>query len=398
MLSLDRLKCRPDRTKSLSRFSKGPSFRKSKGTPANSNPALLMKRGQPGPITEPTPEERRSWPRIPQLSPSGSAALDQLQDLIGKAKRAGAEAADAVLIDATALSVAWRDGKVAVAGAGGIGYFGLRVLIGQAGKLLLDDGSRRRVRASGTRGTRRSDGPRRARRIRGLAAPEDIAQNIPSLIMADAYEVSAERLIDRAREAEAAAMNVKGVAQCESADASASRSTIALAAADNGFAGHYSRTGYGVSASAIAAKPPAWKRITTMPARSFNHYLPDAAAIGRSAGERAAKALNARKMPTCQVPVVFDPRESGGPAGQPRGRDFRHERGELRHQLSERQAGPANFPRRHHGHRRPVSAARPALQGVRWRGPAAAAPRHYRQGGADDLVPSTCAQRRGNWG
>ena len=43
---------------------------------------------------------------------SGSAALDQLQDLIGKAKRAGAEAADALLVDATALSVAWRDGKL----------------------------------------------------------------------------------------------------------------------------------------------------------------------------------------------------------------------------------------------------------------------------------------------
>lgn len=250
----------------------------------------------------------------PQLSPSGSAALDQLQDLIGKAKRAGAEAADAVLIDATALSVAWRDGKLESLEQAESGDLGLRVLIGK----------RQAVASTTDRGAaalrelvERAVAMARAApedQFCGLAAPEDIAQNIPALVMADAYDVSAEQLIARAREAEAAALNVKGVAQCESADASASRSTIALAAS-NGFAGSYSRTGYGVSASAIAGEATGMETDYDYASAVFQTDLPDAAAIGRSAGERAAKALNARKMPTCQVPVVFDPREAAGLLG-----------------------------------------------------------------------------------
>ena len=245
---------------------------------------------------------------------SGSAALDQLQDLIGKAKRAGAEAADALLVDATALSVAWRDGKLESLEQAESGDLGLRVLIGK----------RQAVVSTTDRGAsalkelvERAVAMARAApedQFCGLAAPKDIAQEIPALIMADAYEVSAERLIDRAREAEAAALSVKGVAQCESADASASRSTIALAAS-NGFVGHYSRTGYGVSASAIAGEATGMETDYDYASTVFQTDLPDAASIGRSAGERAAKALNARKMPTCQVPVVFDPREAAGLLG-----------------------------------------------------------------------------------
>ena len=40
--------------------------------------------------------------------------------------------------------------------------------------------------------------------------------------------------------------------------------------------------------------------------------LEDPKKIGTSAGERAVKRLNARKVPTCQAPVVFDPSVAGG--------------------------------------------------------------------------------------
>ena len=39
--------------------------------------------------------------------------------------------------------------------------------------------------------------------------------------------------------------------------------------------------------------------------------LPDPAAIGRKAAERAAKRINPRKVKSQAVPVVFDPRVSG---------------------------------------------------------------------------------------
>ncbi len=39
--------------------------------------------------------------------------------------------------------------------------------------------------------------------------------------------------------------------------------------------------------------------------------LEDPAVVGRRAGERAVRRLNARKVATCRVPVVFDPRVAG---------------------------------------------------------------------------------------
>ena len=44
----------------------------------------------------------------------------------------------------------------------------------------------------------------------------------------------------------------------------------------------------------------------------YHADMEDPAKIGRSAGERAVKRLNARKVETQQVPVVYDPRVSGG--------------------------------------------------------------------------------------
>ena len=43
--------------------------------------------------------------------------------------------------------------------------------------------------------------------------------------------------------------------------------------------------------------------------------LDDAAKVGRMAGERAVKRLNPRKTETRKVPIVFDPRVSGGLIG-----------------------------------------------------------------------------------
>ena len=46
-----------------------------------------------------------------EATKEGAAALDLLQDLIGRARRAGADAADAVLFEGTSLSHARRLGK-----------------------------------------------------------------------------------------------------------------------------------------------------------------------------------------------------------------------------------------------------------------------------------------------
>ncbi|HSK41197.1 MAG TPA: DNA gyrase modulator, partial [Arenibaculum sp.] len=64
----------------------------------------------------------------PSATPSG---LNLLTDLIGKAKAAGADAADAVLFDSAALSLSQRLGKPERLERAESGDLGLRVFIGR---------------------------------------------------------------------------------------------------------------------------------------------------------------------------------------------------------------------------------------------------------------------------
>ena len=145
----------------------------------------------------------------------------------------------------------------------------------------------------------------------GLAEPDEIAREWPALDMLDPAEPGAEVLIERARAAEEAALAVPGVTNSEGAEAGWGRSRVALAAS-NGFAGGYAGSSHGVSASVIAGPGTGMERDYDYSSAVHAADLRDPAAIGRSAGERAVKRLGARKMPTCRVPVVFDPRVARG--------------------------------------------------------------------------------------
>jgi PmbA protein len=145
----------------------------------------------------------------------------------------------------------------------------------------------------------------------GLADPQDLARNWPELDMADPEEPSPERLIARAAAAEEAALAVKGVTNSEGAEASWSRSMVALAAS-NGFTGSYGGTGHGVSVAVLAGQGSAMERDYDFTSAVHAGDLRDPSAVGKSAGERAVRRLGGRKVPTCQCPVLYDPRVAGG--------------------------------------------------------------------------------------
>jgi PmbA protein len=250
---------------------------------------------------------------MPQSSPTADA-LNQLHDLIGKARKAGADAADALLVDATALSVTWRSGKLEALEQAESGDLGLRVLIGKKQAIVSTTDRRAATldelveRAVAMAKAALED------EFCGIADASEIAKSWPEMELADTYDVAAPTLIERAKQAEEAALAVKGVAQCEGADASASQATVALAAS-NGFAGHYTRTSYGISASVLAGEGTSMEQDYDFASCVFQSDLPSASSIGKQAGERAVRLLGARKMPTCQVSVVFDPRKASGLLG-----------------------------------------------------------------------------------
>src|SRR5260370_2933608 len=124
--------------------------------------------------------------------------------------------------------------------------------------------------------------------------------------MVGPVEPRAEKLIERARADEEAALAVEGVTNSEGAEAGWGRCGMALAAS-NGFAGSYAGSSHGTSASVIGGSGTGMERDYDYSSAIFAADLRDPSEIGKSAGERAVKRLGAKKMPTCRCPVLFDP-------------------------------------------------------------------------------------------
>src|SRR5438876_8698815 len=237
-----------------------------------------------------------------------------LDDLIARARRAGADAADALMVESASLSLARRLGKPEKLERAESQDLGLRVLIGKRQAIvsssdrapaILDELVERAVAM--------------ARSVPedpycGLASPDEIDRHPPQLELCDPAEPTPEALAERASAAEEAARAIPGVTNSEGAEAGWSRSRVAMAAS-NGFAGAYEGSRHGVSVSVIAGNGTGMERDYDYSSAVFEADLADAAEVGRKAGERAVARLGPRKVATTKVPVVFDPRVSGGLLG-----------------------------------------------------------------------------------
>src|SRR5438067_1716338 len=233
--------------------------------------------------------------------------IDLLQDLVGRALKAGADAADAVLFEGTSLSHARRLGKTEKLERSESQDLGLRVLVGKQQAIVSSSDRSPKMLAELVERTLAMARAVPEDPFCGLAEPGDIAREWPALDMLDPDEPSAETLIERARAAEEAAMAVKGVTNSEGAEAGWGRSRIALVAS-NGFAGGYSGSHHAVSVAVIGGAGQQMERDYDFANSIYAADLRDPAEIGRSAGERTIRRLGARKMATCRCPVVFDPR------------------------------------------------------------------------------------------
>lgn len=240
--------------------------------------------------------------------------LDFLADLIAKARRAGADAADAVFVAGASISHARRLGKLEKLERAEGQDLGLRVLVGQRQAIV---SSSDRSTAAVADLVARAVAMARAAPpdpFAGLADPSEIARDIPDLDLLDPVEPDAETLVERARAAEDAALAVKGITNSEGAEAGWSRTRVALAAS-NGFAAGYARSSHSVSASVIAGTGTSMQRDYDYSSVLHGADLEDPARIGRRAAERTLARLDPRKIETCKVPVVFDPRVSASFVG-----------------------------------------------------------------------------------
>ena len=234
-----------------------------------------------------------------------------LGGLIDDARRLGADAADAVLFESASLSWSQRLGRPERLERAEASDIGLRVFVGQRMAIVSSsDRSGRALKDLAARAVAMA-GAVPEDPYCGLADAADLATERPDLDLADPEEPDPAVLTERARAAEDAALAVTGVTNSEGAEAAWSRSRVVMAAS-NGFTGDYAVTGSAVSISVVAGEGGGMETDYQSSNRVHAADLEDAAAVGRRAGEGAVRRLGSRKVPSARVPVVFDPRVSGG--------------------------------------------------------------------------------------
>jgi PmbA protein len=243
-----------------------------------------------------------------------TALADLADRLVAAAKRAGADAADAVAVRGVSLSVEVRDGEVEESQRSEGDDLGLRVLVGRRQAVV----STNDLKGDGfAEFAERAVAMARAApedRFAGLADPALLAKNFPDLDLLDPDMPDIGVLERRAKEAEAAGLAVKGVSKSGGASASAGIGGLVLVTS-HGFHGASLGSSHSISMSAIAGDGTGMETDYDYTSALHAADLEAAERIGRSAGERAVERLNPRKVATRKVPVVFDARVAGSLVG-----------------------------------------------------------------------------------
>jgi len=239
-----------------------------------------------------------------------TALTDRAERLVKAARAAGADAADAVAVRSMSLSIEVRDGAMEESERAEGDDLGLRVLVGK------------RQAVVSTNDTASDGSAALAERAVAMAraAPEDkyagladaalLAHDFPDLELIDPELPTVGQLEAMARAAEAAGLAVKGITKSGGASASAGIGGMVLVTS-HGFRGAYLGSSHGLSMTAIAGSGTGMERDYDYSSVRHAADLEAPEKIGRSAGERAIERLNPRKVTTCKVPVVFDPRVAG---------------------------------------------------------------------------------------
>jgi len=243
------------------------------------------------------------------LSPS--AAQDRAAALIEFARKAGADAADAVYSGEASETVQVRLGALEDVERSESEHLSLRVFVGKGsasiGSSDLSDAALVELASRAVAMARLAPEDAYA----GLAPEERLLRaELPELDLTDSAEPGPATLRELALAAEDAARAVPGVTNSEGAGASAGARSLALVTSHL-FAGAYGGTSRQISATMIAGEGSGMQRDYAWRAAHHLADLPAAEEIGQLAGERAVARLEPGRVKSGPMPVVFDPRVGG---------------------------------------------------------------------------------------
>ena len=140
----------------------------------------------------------------------------------------------------------------------------------------------------------------------GLADAELLAKDYPHLDLYYPWELSVEEAIELAKNCEQAAFAAdKRIANSEGATISVSESQF-IYANSLGFMGGYPLSRHSISCAMIAEQGDSKQRDYWYSVARDAADLESAESIGQKAGLRSAARLGARKIATCEAPVLFE--------------------------------------------------------------------------------------------
>lgn len=226
---------------------------------------------------------------------------------IESAKSHGADGADALVVASTDLAVSQRMGKPEETERAESSGLGLRVFVGtKTASVSTTDMSKRAIEEACARAVAMAKASLEDPYV--MLADEPLwAKDVPDLGIDAAGEPDVAWMREQCAAMEDVALATKGITNSQGADAQVSRSRIALATS-KGFAATYGSSSASLSVTVLAGNGDKMERDYAFSMARHIDDLQAATAIGELAAKRALQRLNPKKMPTQQVPVVFDPR------------------------------------------------------------------------------------------
>lgn len=231
--------------------------------------------------------------------------IDKASALVEAARKAGADSSDAVIVRSHSVSVSVRLGKVEATEASENDDFSLRVFVGKrvasiSANLSADPISLAERAVAMAKVSPENPFEGLADRTRLVKAPKD-------LDLFDPFVPDSKYLTEKALETENSALSVKGVTNSDGASAGYGSGGLVLVTSD-GFCGSYQSSRFSFSCSALAGEGTAMERDYDYTTALHHEDLDKTTTIGKNAGERAVRRLNAQKAKTGTVNVIFEPR------------------------------------------------------------------------------------------
>jgi PmbA protein len=140
----------------------------------------------------------------------------------------------------------------------------------------------------------------------GLPDREALAVNIPDLDLYHPWNPGMDRAIDIARACEQAARSADGRIQNSEGASVSSHEGLEVYGSTHGFLGAVAATRHSVSCAVIGQDASGMQRDYWYTTARDAADMESAASVGLEAARRTVRRLDARKLKTCQVPVVYE--------------------------------------------------------------------------------------------